>query len=117
MSSRPLSRDPETLDPHQVRDDKNGMKINIKHIAQLANLPLTEQEEKKFEKQLSETLTYVDQLNEVATEGIKPTDHVTGLENVFRDDVESESLSQSEATKNAKNVERGFFKVAAIFED
>lgn len=92
------------------------MKINIDHLAKLANLPLTDEEKEKFEKQLQETLDYVDQLKEINTEGIEPTSHVTGLENVTRDDVAQPSLSQDEALANAKSKHNGLFRVKAVFE-
>ena|SRR3989344_2397492 len=90
--------------------------INIDHLAKLANLPLTPEELAKFEQQLQETLNYVDQLQKIDTEGIEPTSQVTGLENVTRSDETAPSLSQEEATKNAKNTHNGLFKVTAIFD-
>ncbi len=93
------------------------MKINVKHIAKLANLPLTPAEEKKLEEQLEETITYIESLNEVDTTGIEPTNQVTGLENVTREDVVKPSLSQKEALSNSKSVYKGFFRVKAIFEN
>lgn len=93
------------------------MKINIKHVAKLANLPLTQDEENKLEKQLQETLTYVEKLNEVDTTNTPPTSQVTGLENVTREDETSICLSQEEALSNTKSKHNGLFKVLAIFED
>jgi len=92
------------------------MKIDIKHVAKLANLPLSEAEEKKFEKQLSETLEYVKQLEEIDTKGVEPTSQVTGLENVLREDEVKPSLNQEEALKNTKSSYKGYFKVKAILE-
>lgn len=93
------------------------MKINVKHVAKLANLPLSEGEEKKFENQLSETLKYIEGLNEVDTKNVNPTDHVTGQENVFRTDTTSPSLSQDEALANTKNKHNGMFKVKAVLNE
>lgn len=90
------------------------MKIDVGHVAKLANLPLTAEEKKKFEGQLSETLDYVNQLEETDTTGIEPTSQVTGLENVTRDDVVTPSLPQEEVLKNTKSVHNGFIKVKAI---
>lgn len=95
----------------------NRVKIDITHIAKLANLPLTDSEKKKLEKQLEETLAYIENLKEVETKGIKPTDHVTGLENVFKNDSARPSFSQEEALQNAKEKHNGFFKVKAILEN
>ncbi len=92
------------------------MKINVSHIAKLANLPLSDEEKKKFETQLEETATYVEELDEVDTEGVEPTSQVTGLENVTREDIVKPSLTQEEALKNAKTTHNGFFKVKGILE-
>ncbi len=93
------------------------MKIDVKHIAKLANLPLSEEEEKKFEKQLEETLEYIDSLNEVDTSKTSPADNVTSLQNVTREDEVRPSLSQEDALKNAKSTYKGFFKVKGILQN
>lgn len=93
------------------------MKLDIKHIAKLANLPITPQEEKNLEKELNETLTYIDILTQVDTKNVEPTAHVTGLENITRDDTSSPSLSQHQALANTKKQHNGFFIVDAILEN
>lgn len=90
------------------------MKIDVTHVAKLANLPLKPEEKEKFEKQLSETLTYVEKLNSINTEGIEPTSQVTGLENITREDEATTSLTQEEALSNTKSQHNGLFKVKAI---
>jgi len=92
------------------------MKIDINHVAKLANLPLNPQEKEKFEKQLSETLTYVGKLSSVDTKNVKETSQVTGLENVTRIDEAKVSLTQEEALKNTGSSQNGLFKVKAILE-
>ena len=92
-------------------------KIDIDHLAKLANLPLSSEEKQKFEKQLSETLEYVQKLESVDTKDVQPTSQVTGLENVLREDEAAPSLSQEEVLKNAKSKHNGFFKVKAILEE
>ncbi len=89
----------------------------VKHVAKLANLPLTSEEEEKYSEQLSETLDYIEQLNKIDTENVEPTHSVTGLSNVMRADETATSLTQDEALQNAKNKENGFFKVKAIFNE
>lgn len=93
------------------------MKIDVAHIAKLANLPLKPEEKEKFEKQLSETLSYVEKLNSINTDGIEPTSQVTGFENVTREDETSPSLSQEEALTNTKSQHNGLFKVRAILDN
>lgn len=92
------------------------MKIDISHIAKLANLPLSQSDVEKFGRQLDETITYINQLQEVDTKNCEPTYQVTGLVNVTRDDEVSSSLTQEEALKNAKFTKCGFFKVPAILK-
>lgn len=92
-------------------------KDQVKHVAKLANLPISEVEIAKFEEQLSETLNFVEQLDQVNTDGIEATHSVTGLFNVVRDDETEPSFSQQDALKNAKSTEEGQFKVKAIFKN
>ena len=93
------------------------MKIDVKHVAQLANLTLSDAELKKFEKQLDETLAYISNLNEIDTKNVEPTNQVTGLENVTREDVAKPSLSQEEALSNTKSKHNGMFEVDAILSE
>lgn len=93
------------------------MKIDVGHVAKLANLPLKHGEKEKFGKQLSEVLSYIEKLKEVDTKNVETTSQVTGLENVTREDEISPSLSQEEALSNAKSKHNGLFKVKAILED
>lgn len=99
-----------------ITGKKISMKINVSHIAKLANLPLRKEEVEKLEKQLEETLSYIENLNEINTDNILPTNNLTGLENISREDVTTPSLSQDQALKNAKSQHNGSFKVEAILE-
>lgn len=93
------------------------MKINVTNIAKLANLPLNDEEIKKFGTQLDSTVSYIDQLNEIDTKNIEPTSHVTGLENVTREDIARESLTQDQALSNTKELHNGLFKVKGILDN
>lgn len=92
------------------------MKINVSHVAKLANLPISPSEKEKFEKQLDETIEYIKGLDEVDTKKIEPTSQVTGLENITRDDVSKPSLTQEEALSNTNLKHNGFFKVDQVLE-
>jgi aspartyl-tRNA(Asn)/glutamyl-tRNA(Gln) amidotransferase subunit C len=92
------------------------MKIDVLHIAKLANLSLKADEIKKYEAQLLEILQYIEILKKVNTDDVPETSQVTGLENVTKDDSTTPSLSQNEALANTKNKQNGSFKVKAIFE-
>lgn len=94
------------------------MKIDIIHIAKLANLEVTPDEEKKYKGQLASILDYINKLNEVETNQVEPTSQVTNLENVTKSDETSPSLSQQEeALSNAKKTHNGFFEVEAILAE
>jgi aspartyl-tRNA(Asn)/glutamyl-tRNA(Gln) amidotransferase subunit C len=92
------------------------MKIDVLHIAKLANLPLKKEEIEKYEKQLSSILEYIEKLQKVNTNNVKETSQVTNLENVTRDDTTTPSLSQDEALSNTNSKLNGLFKVKAILE-
>lgn len=95
------------------------MKINVPHVAKLANLKLQEKEIKIFEKQLQSVLDYIEKLNEVKTDKVEETSQVTNLESITREDkTESKNcLSQEEALSNTKSKHNGFFKVKGIFNE
>ena len=90
-------------------------KNEVKHIADLARLPLTEKEILKFQKQLSAILDHIDLLSKLNTSKTLPTSQVTGLENTTRKDRVGECLSQSQALANAQKTHRGYFQVKGIF--
>jgi len=58
----------------------------IKHIANLARLELTTEEEEKYGQQLSAVLNYVDKLSEVNTDKVSITSQTGGLINAWRED-------------------------------
>ena len=61
-------------------------KEQVLKVASLARIELSEAEVEKFQNQLSSILEYVEQLQNVNTDGVELTAQVTGLENVFRQD-------------------------------
>lgn len=93
------------------------MKINVKHVAQLANLPISPDEEEKFAQQIVEILGYFEKFNALDTKNVETTSQVTGLENVTREDVAKPSLTQEEALQNAKSTHNEFIKVKAILSE
>lgn len=89
-------------------------KEDVEYLGRLARIELTEEEKKKFEKELGKILEYISKLNEVNTENIEPTYHVLPLKNVFRDDIPESSTSKEEILKNAPDKDDDFFKVPRI---
>jgi len=88
----------------------------IKHIAKLARLDLSEEELKIYGEQLSGVLGYIEQLQEVDTSSTEPTAQVTGLENVLREDsVEDRPESEvKSALLQAPEVEEEQIKVKRV---
>jgi aspartyl-tRNA(Asn)/glutamyl-tRNA(Gln) amidotransferase subunit C len=83
---------------------------DVKHIASLACVDLDQAQQERFAKQFNSILEYFKDLDRLNTENVEPTYHVIGLNNVFREDVVEESLSQEEALRNAPRHEKGYFK-------
>ena len=92
-------------------------KEEIKSIARLARLKLSDKEEDFFAYQLAVILDYIAQLGEVDTSEKEPTSHVISLKNVFREDKAKPSLSQDAVLKNAPAIEEGLFKVPRVIEE
>ncbi len=91
-------------------------KQEVEHVAKLARLELSDKEKDMFTDQLSNILTYVEQLNELDTKGVEPTSHVLDINNVMREDVPGESLSQDRALANAPDKAAGHYRVPKIIE-
>lgn len=94
----------------------DSSKIPVSHIAKLANIPITIEEENALEKAFEETLKVVDELKDVDVSHVAPTYQVTGLENVLREDTvdTGRMFSQAEALANAKKTHDGYFVVNQI---
>ena len=73
-------------------------KEQVQHIARLARLKLTTEEEERYAGQLTEILNYVEVLKELDTKGVPETSQVTGLSNVTREDEEGRLGYAEEAT-------------------
>lgn len=93
----------------------NLSKEEVSHIAKLAKLSLDPNELLIFQKQLSETLDYINVLKSLNTKKEKPTYQVTGLVNRFRDDLVKPSLSQKQALRGAGKTYKGYFLVPSVF--
>lgn len=92
---------------------------DVKHVATLAKLELTPAKIKKFQSQLSKVVDYIDELQEVDTEGVVPTSQTTGLQGVYRKDeiIPGNQLRQEEALSGKDDTANGLFKVKAILEN
>ena len=82
----------------------------LEHVAQVARLKLTEKEIEKFLPQLKEALDFFAQLQNVNTDGVKPSFQPVEIKNVLREDIEKECLTQDEALSLAEHKKDGYFK-------
>lgn len=92
---------------------------DVRYVADLAHLELSEEEVKKFLPQLDSILRYVEKLNELDTSAIEPMAQVTypGSQNAaLRADIERRCFSQDEALANAPEQGAGSFKVPSVIE-
>jgi len=88
----------------------------VKHIAKLARLGLTEQETKKMKKELSSILDYFEKLKEVDVSRIEPTTHSIKVENVMRNDEarSTELKIRRKMAGQAPKSKDGYLKVKSI---
>ncbi|WP_353856478.1 Asp-tRNA(Asn)/Glu-tRNA(Gln) amidotransferase subunit GatC [Bacillus sp. Bos-x628] len=88
----------------------------VKHVAHLARLAITDEEAEMFTEQLDSIISFAEQLNEVDTENVEPTTHVLKMKNVMREDVPNKSLSIEAVMKNAPDHKDGYIRVPSILD-
>lgn len=88
---------------------------DVLHLAQLSSLQLSDDEINSLQVDIGNILTYIEQLSELNTEGIEPTYQVTGLSNVWRDDVvEKETVNRDQLLALAPEQQAGAVKVPRV---
>ena len=95
------------------------MKISqaeVRHVALLARLVLTPQEEEAFTRQLDEILTYIEKLNELNTDTVEPTAHAVEVPAPLREDQIRNEANVEALLRNAPDRDNAFFKVPKIIE-
>jgi aspartyl-tRNA(Asn)/glutamyl-tRNA(Gln) amidotransferase subunit C len=88
----------------------------VKHLALLVRLGLSEDEIELLREQLSNILENFEILQQVETTDVPSTAHSIALENVLRDDESAPSLPAEDVLSNAPNPEEQYFKVRAVLE-
>ena len=92
--------------------------IDLKHVARLARLHLTEEELRFLATQVPQILSFVEKLNELkGLENVEPTSHPLALSDVFREDRVTPSLAIEEFLKHSPQCKGRFFQVPKIIED
>jgi aspartyl-tRNA(Asn)/glutamyl-tRNA(Gln) amidotransferase subunit C len=91
----------------------------VRYVAGLANLELSDHEIARMAHDLDEILTHVDRLNEIDTSGVEPMAQVlydAGETATLRPDIEHQSLANADALANAPLAGMGFYKVPRVIE-
>lgn len=89
----------------------------VRKVAKLARLDLSDAEVSEFTGQLSAILEHVEKMNELNTDNVEPLAHCLPVHNCFRDDVIKESLGTEKTLANAPQKDDQFFKVPKILDD
>ena len=89
----------------------------VRHIALLARIGMTDEEVEQMQDQLSNILEHFDVLNQVDTEGVEPTGHSVDVTSVMREDKARASYPREEILSNAPNREDDRIRVRAVLEE
>ena len=88
----------------------------VKHIALLSRLELSDDEVEEYSHHLSDILKYAEKLNELDVSNVEPLSHALPMFNVMRDDEVQESLELDDALKNAPDRQDPYFRVPRVTE-
>ncbi len=89
----------------------------VRKVAKLSRLELTDSEIEEFTGQLGAILEYVEKMNELDTGNIEPLAHCLPVSNVFREDIAKESLGTEKTLANAPKRDETYFLVPKILDD
>ena len=90
--------------------------LDVRYIARLARLELSNEEVARYQSQLSDVLTFVEALRKVDVSGVEPTAHASPVFNVFRRDEAQASFTPKEALANAPRQANDLFVVTKVVE-
>lgn len=90
--------------------------FNVRYVAQLARLDLSDAEIEKFQSQLGHVLAHVEQLGRVDVSHVQPTAHANAVVNVFRKDESRPGFTQDAALSNAPRSANGLIVVPKVIE-
>ncbi len=88
------------------------MEINdalIKKLANLARLNFTAEEYQQIRRELEQMTGFVEKLNELDTTGVEPLLYVSDTENIFREDMLGDMITNEQALLNARDAQPPFF--------
>lgn len=88
----------------------------VRHVAELARLSFSEEDEQRMADELSQILDYVDKLNELDTSGVAPMSHVLDVTNVVRPDEVHSRIDRADALELAPDTDGPHFRVPKVVE-
>lgn len=91
-------------------------KIDIDYLSRLARIALSDDEKASYSADLGSILGYIDKLNELDTDGVKPTAHPHPVTNVWREDKAKDGFTSEEAMSNAPASRRNMVIVPKVVE-
>lgn len=91
-------------------------KATVARIASLARIKVTEEEQTRLAGELTQILTWIEQLNEVPTDGVEPMASVGHLKLPMREDAVTDGGMRDKLLANAPQEARGFFAVPKVVE-
>lgn len=89
---------------------------DVRHVARLARIAISDEEVKRYQGQLERILDYVNKLKEKDTSSVKPTAHPYDIANVWREDEAKPFAHLQDLFKNAPEMEETFYKVKKVIE-
>jgi aspartyl-tRNA(Asn)/glutamyl-tRNA(Gln) amidotransferase subunit C len=90
--------------------------FDVRYVAQLARLDLSEPEILQFQNQLGQVLSHVEQLKKLDVTGVEPTAHANEVTNVLRTDESRPWFTAEVALQNAPRTVNGLFIVPKVIE-
>ena len=91
-------------------------KESLKKIAHLARLQIKPEEETTLLSSMDSVLSWMEQLNEIDTEGVEPLTHILDEANIWRQDISNNTLSRQEALSNAPSKNDTYIMVPKVIE-
>lgn len=88
----------------------------IDHLAHLSRLEFNGKQREQITNDLNRIIAFVDQLSAVNTDGVDPLIFMTESENVLREDVDVQTISQQDALKNAAVHDSDYFKIPSVLK-
>jgi aspartyl-tRNA(Asn)/glutamyl-tRNA(Gln) amidotransferase subunit C len=92
-------------------------RIQVKKVAKLARLEMTDAEIDEFTGQLAAILEYIQKISLLDTQNVEPLAHSLPVSNVFRQDAVKESLGTEKVLANAPQRDEMFFIVPKILDE